>query len=419
MEDPEMPSSRPGRTATNGADGKVAYVIGTFPVLTTTFITREVLELKRRGVPLVLVSLRRPTPFPMSPETERLADKTIYVLPVDWRRLVAAHVQFAVTQARVYWKTLLYLVSRPHSSLRARLKTVLHFGEGVQVAELLQSRGVRHIHAHFADRAATVALVASRLLGIRYSLTAHANDIYVAPVLLREKIAEAKFVVTCTAHNQAYLEALASGPIRLLYHGLDFAALPVTAELGPAAPEPLVLSVGQLKEKKGFRYLIQACQQLRDQGLVFRCEIIGEGPEREKLTALIQELKLTGSVALCGAIRHTEVMRRYAAAALFVLPCVAAADGDRDGIPNVLLEAMACQVPVVSTRHSGIPEVVQDGVTGLLAEPANAKSLADSMARLLQDRLLRERLGQAGRRCVEQRFDVRQNTEELANWLTA
>jgi glycosyltransferase involved in cell wall biosynthesis len=123
-------------------------------------------------------------------------------------------------------------------------------------------------------------------------------------------------------------------------------------------------------------------------------------------------------VVLCGALPHPEVLRRYSAATLFVLPCVPAADGDLDGIPNVLLEAMACRVPVVSTRLSGIPEVVQDGVTGLLAEPADTQDLAGAIARLLQDRRLRECLGQAGRQLVEQRFDVRRNTEALANWLT-
>jgi glycosyltransferase involved in cell wall biosynthesis len=393
-------------------------VFGAFPLLTTTFITREVLELRRRGVPLVLVSLRRPAPFPMPPETAQLAEATTYVLPVDWLQLAAAHLRYALTRPWIYWKTLLYLVSRPHPSARARLKTILHFGEGVQVAELLRARGVRHIHAHFADRAATVALVASRLLGVRYSLTAHANDIYVAPVLLREKIAQAKFVTTCTAHNQAHLEQLSGRPIRLLYHGLDFGAPPLASPSHPPAPEPLVLSVGQLKEKKGFCYLIQACRRLRDRGLVFRCEIIGEGPERQKLAALIQALDLTGAVVLCGALPHPEVMRRYGAAALFVLPCVPAADGDLDGIPNVLLEAMACRVPVVSTRLSGIPEVVQDGVTGLLAEPADTQALAGAIARLLQDRPLRECLGQAGRQFVVQRFDVRRNTGALANWLT-
>jgi glycosyltransferase involved in cell wall biosynthesis len=136
------------------------------------------------------------------------------------------------------------------------------------------------------------------------------------------------------------------------------------------------------------------------------------------LAALIQALDLTGAVVLCGALPHPEVMRRYGAAALFVLPCVPAADGDLDGIPNVLLEAMACRVPVVSTRLSGIPEVVQDGVTGLLAEPADTQALAGAIARLLQDRPLRECLGQAGRQFVVQRFDVRQNTGALANWLT-
>jgi len=176
---------------------------------------------------------------------------------------------------------------------------------------------------------------------------------------------------------------------------------------------PLLLSVGQLKEKKGFSYLIEACRFLKNRGYDFRCEIVGEGPKRAELEALITALDLDGTVVLQGALPHSEVVARYAQATLFALACVLAEDGDRDGIPNVVLEAMAMQVPVVSTRLSGIPEVVEDGLTGLLVQPGDAKTLADALARLLDAPDLRERLGRQGRKRVEERFNSRNNVGQL------
>lgn len=400
----------------NSSDNfKLVYLIGTYPLLTTTFIDREIRLLRQRGIPVQVVSIRRPK-RPLSPEQEVLAQDVIYLLPVTPAKLVAAFLWAGPLRPFPTWRTLFYLLTRPHPSLKARLKTILHFGTGVYAAFLLRHRPGHHLHAHFVDRAATVAIVVSRLLNRPYSVTAHANDIYVDPVLLPEKMAEAKFVATCTQYNETHLASLNGSGLRrklhCIYHGLDIDQYQPPEGKRPSTT-PLLLAVGQLKEKKGFAHLLCACRLLKDQGYDFQCHIVGEGPDRQALASQIQQLGLGETVTLCGALPHQAVIDQYRGADIFVLPCVTSQDGDRDGIPNVILEAMAMELPVVSTRHSGIPEVVLDGQNGLLVPPADDTALAQALAKLLEDGNGRNQLGQRGRQTVIESFSVEKNVERL------
>jgi glycosyltransferase involved in cell wall biosynthesis len=271
---------------------------------------------------------------------------------------------------------------------------------------------VNQLHAHFVDRVATVALVAERLLDIPYSLAVHAGeDIYVHPVLLPEKFAEAKFVISCTQFNLDYLEDKLGIPdldqkAYTVHHGLDFDHYGLTQQ--PQSP-PLLLSVGRLVEKKGFEYLIRACRRLKEAGREFVCHIIGTGPDRQKLAALIAELGLQETVILRGVLPHDRVLEEYNYATVFTLPCIQGHDGSLDGIPNVLLEAMASWLPVVSTPVSAIPELITDGVNGLLVAPQDDAALADALSRLLDDTDLRQRLGAQGRRFVAEAFNLDEN----------
>ena len=395
--------------------GAVGYIIGTYPLLTTTFIDREIELLRRHGLALTVTALRRPH-GPLSPAQRDMVGAVRYVLPVGVLALLRSHVSFMVGRPLVYWGTLGRLVTRPHRTLRSRFKTVLHFGEGVHVAHLLRSGDHGHLHAHFVDRATTVALVAGRLLGLPYSATAHANDIYVEPVLLPEKLARARFVVTCTQYNADHLAAVAGdraqGETLCIHHGLDLDRYEPRAEAARDA-RPVILAVGQLKEKKGFTQLIDACAALCDRGYDITCRIVGAGPLRAALEARIRELSLTGTVVLCGALDHDGVVEQYRAASIFALPCITGSDGDRDGIPNVILEAMAMQLPVVSTRHSGIPEAVIDGETGVLVAPGDSAALATAIGRLLDDPGAGRAMGRQGRLAVAANFDVAANVELL------
>jgi len=398
---------------------KIAYVIGTYPSLTKTFIDREVLEARRLGLPLELIAIRRPATDEFSPEVRALIAETRYLLPAPLGALCRAHARFALRRPRAYFGTLRYLLTRRHPTLRARAKTVLHFGKGVLAAAWRDEAGIAHVHAHFADRAAVVAIVVSELLGKPYIVTAHAADIYRSPVFLRDKLARATFATTCTAFNKSHLERSTGRPVELVYHGLDFASLDAPHERSASRERPpLLLAVGQLRAKKGFSYLLRACARLREQGVAFRCEIVGDGPERERLAELVAQLEIEDCVTLAGALPNARVLERYPDATLFVLPSVVAPDGDRDGIPNVILEAMAFGVPVVATDVSGIPEAVRDGETGRLVRSASAEALAEAIGGLLADPAEAARLGRNAADVVRREFDIRRNVGRLIELLT-
>jgi glycosyltransferase involved in cell wall biosynthesis len=276
------------------------------------------------------------------------------------------------------------------------------------LAHALRRGKFDHLHAHFANLPTSVAALVHRLCGISYSFTAHAKDIYLTePAELKKKIEDATCVLTCTGYNQRYLTGLSPGstPIHLAYHGVDvgrFDSAGATATAKSGAP--LILSVGRLCEKKGFPYLIRACRMLKDRGHQFQCRIIGFGELESELKALIAELDLDDCVALSGKMTQDEVILVYQAASVFVLPCLVTDDGDRDGIPNVLMEAMVSRVPVISTGISGITELVEHMINGIVVAERDAPGIADAMETLMLQPQLRQRLGENGRTKVLGRF---------------
>ncbi len=399
----------------------LVYVVGSYPLLTTTFIDREIEWLRRSGVEIQVIAMRRPDPgSPFSEAQKMLQQGVIYLLPSDWRLVLLSHVYFLARRPLKYMGIFLYLISRRHSGFKSRIKTIFHFAEGVLAAYLLRDRKFRELHAHFVDRAATVALVAGRLLGSPYSLSIHAGaDIYVDPVLIREKLLHARHAVTCTRYNKRHLLQLAGEDLKekitCIPHGLELEKYSPTKQ--HVNGRPLILSVGQLKERKGFIQLIQACGQLKDMGYRLDCQIVGRGPQQVELQRLIVELALQDTVTLAGALPHDQVIEKYRRAALFVLPCIQTAEGDVDGIPNVLAEAMASQVPVVSTDISAIPELVKNHENGLLVPQQDVPALAEAIAHLLDQPDLRGELGRNGRKTVLQTFDVELNVRKFAETL--
>lgn len=396
-------------------DGHILYVIGTFPLLTTTFIDRELAALGERGIAIRVISIRRPA-GPLSPEQADKMQEVRYMLPVSPFRLVAAVVTAVAIRPVALLRTLFLLVTGPHPSARARLRTIGHVFLGVYVWAAVRRSPPSHVHAHFVDRAAIVAMVVSALLGCGYSVTAHANDIYVNPILLRQKATLARFVATCTGYNARHLSEVAPGArVELVYHGL----YPDRFEVSVEEDAGRVVSVAQLKEKKGLTYLISACRVLADAGITLECDIIGDGPLRHELADQIGALRLDATVNLLGPLPHDEVIDRVRTSSLFVLPSVVAKDGDRDGIPNVILEAMALGKAVVSTDISGIGEAVVDGVTGSLVPPGDIPALADAIGHLLDNPGIRSKMGAAGRRRIDEVFDIRLNARKLEELLTS
>jgi glycosyltransferase involved in cell wall biosynthesis len=399
---------------------RLTYLHGRYPVLTETFIDREIRWLLAKGVDLEIVSIRRPSDD-LSPAQRELSQRVRYLLPASAPRVMLAVAWGLLRHPSTFLWTLAWLLSRHHGSA-SRFRTGLHFATGVYAAWRLRHRRGIHIHAHFVDRAATVALVASRLLDTTYSVTAHAREIYVGPVLLKERIGEAAFAVTCTEYNARYLRSTigerAARRLTRLYHGIDL-SVPRGSESESARDPQLILSVAQLWERKGLRFLVEACARLRDRGTEFRCEIIGDGPQRDELQDLVASLDLRDRVVLTGALPFPEVVARYGQASVFVLPCIVTEEGDRDGIPNVILEAMASGVPVVSTPVSGIPEVVRNRETGVSVPERDVAAIADAVQELLRDRAWAEGIAARARQLVRSEFDVERNVDRLLEQFSA
>lgn len=306
------------------------------------------------------------------------------------------------------------------------LKAKKRFLAAGVVAKFLKEKGVEHLHAHFANDPATVARFVHALTGIPYSFTAHAKDIFLSPqTVLRDKIHTAKFVVTCTKYNRRYLQNLSRNgtPIHTVYHGLDdgiFSNSNVrrAKERLPAAgigAPPLILSVGRLVEKKGFDVLLEACQILRKERLLFRCEIIGEGPMAERLSRLLLEFDLKEQVQILKFIPQEKLVKKYPQAKVFALPCQITRNGDRDGIPNVLLEAMAMGLPVVATDVSGISEVVVPFKNGILVPPQNPQALAAAMKEVLTNQQAYRHFITAAKKLVNENFNLTNNVTQLKN----
>ena len=296
------------------------------------------------------------------------------------------------------------------------------FHQAVYLARRLRraDNTIGHLHAHFAHDPTLIALLTHQLTGISFSFTAHARDLYQIPrQALVDRIAAATAVITCCSANLLYLHQVVPrdqrGKVQLIHHGVDLDRFrPPTDRVPDRDRRPLILSVGRLVEKKGFPDLLRACALLTHTGRRFRCAIYGDGPLRPQLTALIAALGLSDTVMLAGERPQHELVAIFQSAAMFVLAPFVTGDGDRDGVPNVLVEAMACGLPVVSTRAAGVPDLVRHEHNGLLAEPRDPSDLARQLGRLIDDGAIRTRLGDATRATVTAQFDERAAAAQIA-----
>lgn len=420
--------------------GEVGYVLMGFPRLSETFIAQEIQVLEQRGARLRLFAVKHGdsavhdnvaairAPLTYLPKVTSLSGTAL--LPWLWRNLPAywrAHAALARRRPLRYLATLASAVAmcwryRDHWFALPRKVYIKEFLQAGHIAhQIFATPQVRHLHGHFCHGATNVTWFASRLTGLPFSFTAHAKDIYQADQnpgdLLPRKLKAARFATTCTDANRAHLahHHPHCPAVHTIYHGLDTRYFSPVHRKAPAPPDlPMLLAVGRLVEKKGFHHLVDACALLRDAGQQFRCLIVGEpGEQGETLRTAIAAHRLDGVVTLHGAVKHEQLRELYARAALFVLPCLVAANGDRDGIPNVLAEAMAMGLPVVTTPVSGIPELVKDGRNGVFVKEADARSLAQAIGRLLAEPRERERLGMAARDTILEVFDARRTIVAL------
>ena len=402
----------------------VGFVVRMFPLLSETFVANDILALERLGVRARIFSYRAASSAAPHAYLAQLRSPVTY-LPDPLNRHVG---QLLRASAKMYrreparYRCAFRYVLR-HTLAERNLDTWRRFLQAAFLADLLARSDIEHLHAHFARGATRITMLTSMLSGLPYSFTAHARDVYVTDnQLLREKVAGAEFVIACARANQRYLQQIV-GPeqqhkIKLAYHGVDLAIFRAGERKTNAGPAT-VLSVGRLVRKKGLRYLVEAIAALQSRGLDLRCVIVGEGPERAPLERLIDTLGLRDVVRLTGARSREALIEIYQQATVFALPCIVLDDGDRDGVPNVLLEAMAVGLPVVSCPVAGVPELVESGDNGLLVAERNASELAAAIELLLNDQGLRSRLGAQGRRTVAARFDSLTTGEAVLGLLSA
>lgn len=394
---------------------RVAYLMSRFPKISETFILYEIVALEELGLEVEIFPLVREREPVQHREAERLAARA-HDIPLVSRAVLGAQFHWLKRRPRAY-------LAAWGAALRGNLGSPRFFVRALAVVPLaatfarrMEESGVDHIHAHWATHPALAAYVASRLTGIPYSFTAHAHDIYVERPMLEEKIRRAAFVVTISDFNRRFLEGLygrlAKRRLVVVHCGTDTSLFhpPATRAEGPWT----IVCIASLQSQKGQAHLIEACRRLVAEGVELRCLLIGEGETRPILEAQIRDAGLEGRVELLGHQPRHRVVELLGAADVVAQPSIVLSSGKMEGIPVALMEALAMERPVVATAISGVPELVEDGVTGLLVAPADPIQLTDALRRLYREPELGARFGRTGRQRVVQDFDLTRSARQLA-----
>ncbi len=398
---------------------RVGYVLKRYPRYSETFIVNEILAHEAAGLKIEIFSLRPPNDPYFQDIIARVRSPVNYLyLPTEtWMpEALAAE----ALKGTILWETIQeasqVLPDFWQALETARGEEVRDVYQAMVLARLVRRKSITNLHAHFGTMATTVARLAASFAGVPYTFTAHAKDIFhenVQPDNLRRKLTDAAAVVTVSDYNLEYLRqeyGSAAERVQRIYNGLDLKRFPYIA---PHNRQMRIVSVGRLIEKKGFDDLIAACAILAERGCQFNCQIIGTGPLEVDLKVQIQRLGLQGRVELLGARPQLEVIERVQSAAVFAGPYVVSSDSDRDGLPMVLLEAMALGTPCVSTDVTGVPEILRDCQTGLMVPQHDPRVLAAAMERLLINSTLRVQLATQARHLIETEFDIHRNTAAL------
>ena len=377
------------------------------------WVGNELMALADRGIPFRLHSLYKPAAtFFKSDRVRQIAEQTAHLYPLSHWRVFTSLLLAPFLFPRYFFPALWNSIFGRKESFSIRLKSIWHFCVACAWARSLRKEQVCHIHSQWINSCGTVGMYAAWLLDKPFSFTGHAADLFRERCSLKDKIKRARFIVSISKFHRDFYLSEGASPDQLIinYCGIDTGMFaPRTGSAGgPQAGRPIrLVSAARLVEKKGFKYLISACRNLQEQGIDFSCLIAGDGPLLNQLQYQINELQLGDRVALTGRpLLQEDIPGFMRSGDIYCLPCVWAEDGDVDGLPQMLMEAMACGVPVVSTRLVGIPDLVIDGETGLLAKPNDSWDLTCKLQRLIEDRPLHSRLSEQGRTFVEHKFDL-------------
>ena len=415
----------------------VAYILLHFPYLTETFVAEEIRAVRSQGVNVHIISVLQPGPGPVQPLSEQLLPYTWYAPGLLTPSLWKAQLHFLLKSPRLYLNLLVTLLRQPYPRQPPILlaKRLVIFLKAVAVAHHLRDSEVHLLHTHFASLSGAAAGICARLLDLPFTVTVHAFDIFcrLKNELLRLVTDQAEHVIAISEYNRQHLIATricAPQTVSVVHCGVDLTKLPVQGQMREEERSETdslrILSVGSLLPKKGHIHLIAACHLLQQQGVDFICNIIGSGENEAVLRRYIQEYDLQDRVQILKYKPHPEIVAAYRRHDLFVLASTIAPDEDRDGIPVVLMEAAAMGMPIISTRVSGIPELIHHGQTGWLVPPGDPAALADAIVTVTADAELGVNLGRNVRNLVKAEFDVEKNARRLATlfgdihyrWLT-
>lgn len=394
---------------------KVLYVASRLPSRSETFVYREVLALRELGWEVMIGSLRRPVNFDDDEELSRLAREAHVAYSGTLLRL-----PFAVTQyPGAFVGILRDAFSKNSGSPRARAAIIAQGLAGLCLAHKLRHEELKHVHAHMAHSATGLAMYVAQALKIPFSFTGHAQDLFVSPDGLKQKLARTAGVASISHWHQDFYKRVNPeiGLAPVIRCGVDTSQFAPNVNRKPGTLG--ILAVGRLVPKKGFDHLLYAINNLRQRGSLdqqIQVIIAGGGPEEQRLKGLIEELRLEKLVTMLGEQSNTQVLDLMHNADVFVLPCVEAKDGDRDGIPVVLMEAMACGLPVITGDIAPIRELVQHEETGLMVSATDHDALADALLALISDPDHRHELGKAAREMVEAEFSKTVNVKRLTRF---
>ena len=400
----------------------IAYLVSRFPAITETFILYEIIELERRGINVEVFSLLRQREPIMHREAEALVKRAHYghLLSTE---LVRANLYWLFKRPRAYLRSWWEAIRGNRRSIRALVHTLYVVSQAALFARWMDKNKIAHLHAHWATHPTLAAYVIRRLTGLRYSFTAHAHDIYLERSMLEEKIRDASFVVTISDYNRQLLGRLygqlAIDKTVLIHCGVDPDVFLPRSRPTRAKDQPFtIVCVASLRDYKGHPYLLEACSRLRAQGTRFQCLLIGDGEDRPAIEAQIARAQLSDSVKLLGQQSRDRVSEILATSDVMVLPSVVTPYGKKEGIPVALMEALAVELPVVATAISGIPELLEDGRTGMLVPERNAEAIATALLQLHNNPELGKRLARAGREKVLREFNLQRNVAALGELLT-